>query len=102
MGLKTTVAASVKPAKQIVAEVHDQYGLGIGPEGTRHTYTGFQAKAQKWSHLFATDPDGDSVLMNVVRYLEANSNDYLDIEAGVEKFIEQYQQYKASRYGTAA
>ena len=56
--------------------------------GSRDFY--FNAGGFKWKQLFMTDPAGDSILLEVVKYLKSQSPEKFDeIRAGVDTFISQ-------------
>ncbi len=52
---------------------------------------------EKWSWLFRQDQTGDIALTSLIEYLYANSPDFVRIEEGIEKFIEEYQAWKAKQ-----
>ncbi len=82
MALKTAQSQGKAP---IIAST-SEYGLFVGPEGA-FGKAGIQCKAQKWSYLFKNDPDNTPMLMNVIDYLEKESDDFVAVEKGVDEFI---------------
>lgn len=60
--------------------------------GQREFY--FNAGGFKWKQLFLTDPDGDSILLSVIKYLKEQSPEKFDqIRAGVDTFISQLNEW---------
>ena len=57
-------------------------------------YSVFQG-GQKWSSVFGQDTQGDSVLLEVVKFLERNKNEeeLKTLHNNVETFIRQYLDY---------
>jgi hypothetical protein len=97
MGIRYGDSPPVKSKSPIVAKVeNEQYGLYVGPDGAWHK-AGIQCKSPKWANLFTVDPDGVSNMLNVVEYVEKNSEDFVTVQTGIETFIRQYQAWAAKR-----
>ncbi len=59
------------------------------------------AGAFKWSKLFDVDPTGDSVLLEIVKFLFESKNHGMDlkkIEDGIDTFFRQLSQYMERNY----
>ncbi len=85
-----------KDKAPIVADVHPQYGLYVGPKGA-FSKSGIQCKAPKWANLFTSDEDGTPNLMNVLAYLDSESNDFNAVLDGADAFVAAYAEFKAKR-----
>jgi hypothetical protein len=94
-GDKVETIPAIKPVMPIVASKKVKYGLRIGPKG--NSFGGAQHKPPTWAYLFTKDESGAPNLMNVVEYLEANSNDFVTIEKGIDDFVAAYLIYKNQR-----
>ncbi len=102
MGLIRRQPAQVAPRRNgsepIVADVHPDFGLYIGPKsgiGYGSKGPGLSFKMGKWGHLFTTDPEGVTNLMNILTYLwEEGHPNVSEMMNTVEKFIKEYKEWK--------
>jgi hypothetical protein len=82
------------PPLVVIAE-HEQYGLSVGPDGG---FKSPQFKHQKWGYVVGgVDENGDTALMEVVKYLEEGHPDFPGVLNGLDKFVEQYAKWKTER-----
>lgn len=62
----------------------------IGPDNGNFKHA-LNAGVPKWENLFTTDPEGTPNLLNLIDWLEQNSEDFVRVRDEVERFISQYQ-----------
>ncbi len=97
--IKNSNRTNSNRVEAIVAEDTGEYGLAVGPEGSFHK-SQLQAKAKKWTFLFAKDKDSVVNLINVLEYIYQSdlSNEIIgEVMQGAEAFKGQFDEWIASK-----